>query len=245
MFEDKRILIVDDEPDIREILADELRFEGAEVHEAHNGRSAQDVIERQPADKKFDVILTDIRMPGGDGLSLAKYVRSLPPPRPIVFLVTGFADVPAAEAYNMGAEGYFTKPFQLDLLKTEIQRLLAPEPDRWRIHQIQPPQHVLRLQYSFEESRRRGQISLGRAGMFVRGYTAVVAPGQSIQVFWSEDEWVTGVVRWVRAESKGKLEAGFGVEFLSMSEPLISQIKEDRSKGVPEAFIPSAAGAAS
>ena len=244
MFEGKRILIVDDEPDIREILADELRFEGAEVFEAHNGKSAQELLLKN-SDKKFDVVLTDIRMPGGDGLSLAKFTRTLPEPRPIVFLVTGFADVPAAEAYNLGAEGYFTKPFQLDILKAEIKRLLAPEPDRWRVQQLQAPQHVLRLQYGFEESRRRNQVSIGRAGMFVRGYTAVVTPGQTIQVYWAEDEWITGVIRWMRADAKGSLDAGFGVEFLSMSEPLINQIREDRARGIPEAFIPSAAGAAS
>lgn len=245
MFEGKRFLIVDDEPDIREILADELRFEGAEVVEAHNGKTAEEILRQAPSEKKIDVVITDIRMPGGDGLSLAKAVQDMPGKKPVVFLVTGFADVPPAEAYDIGAEGYFTKPFPLELLKREISRMLTPAPERWRTPLTKQPQNMLRLQFQFQESHRRGQVVLGRAGMFVRGHTAVATAGQTIQVVWAEDEWVSGIIRWVRTEHRDGLDAGFGVEFLAMSDSLIHQLKEDREHGVPKAFIPLTSGAAS
>lgn len=245
VFTGKRFLIVDDEPDIREILADELRFEGAEVFEAHNGKAAENILLQTPADKKFDVVITDIRMPGGDGLSLAKAIQEMPDPKPVVFLVTGFADVPPAEAYDIGAEGYFTKPFPLELLKREISRMLMPTPQRWKTSLTQQPQNMLRLQFNFQESCQRKQVVLGRAGMFVRGHTAVATPGQTIQVVWAEDEWISGIVRWVRADHKGAQDAGFGVEFLAMSDSLIHQLKEDRERIQPKAFIPLASGAAS
>lgn len=245
VFEGKRFLIVDDEPDIREILADELRFEGAEVHEAQNGKSAESILLQAPVDKKFDVVITDIRMPGGDGLSLAKAIQEMSGPKPVVFLVTGFADVPPAEAYDIGAEGYFTKPFPLELLKRELRRMLTPVPQRWRASQAQQPQNMLRLQLNFHDSCEKKQVVLGRAGMFVRGHTAVATPGQTIQVVWAEDEWISGIVRWVRADSKGAQDAGFGVEFLAMSDSLIHQLKEGREHILSKAFIPLASGAAS
>lgn len=245
VFTGKRFLIVDDEPDIREILADELRFEGAEVVEAQNGKTAEEILLRAPADKKFDVVITDIRMPGGDGLSLARAIQEMPAPKPVVFLVTGFADVPPAEAYDIGAEGYFTKPFPLELLKQEIRRMLTPAPERWRTPLTKQPQNMLRLQFNFHESCERQQVVLGRAGMFVRGHIAVATPGQTIQVVWAEDEWISGIIRWVRTHHQGGRDAGFGVEFLAMSDSLIHQLKEDRQREEPKAFIPLAAGAAS
>src|SRR5262245_52565869 len=85
----KRILIADDEKDLREILADELRYCGCEVAEAENGKTAYALLESQP----FDLIISDIRMPGGDGIELLKAVRKRDPKLPPLVLISGYSDI--------------------------------------------------------------------------------------------------------------------------------------------------------
>ena len=120
MFQGKVILVVDDKADLREILREELSYEGAVVIEASNGVEAL----RKDKDRPVDVILSDIRMPGGDGGTLAREVRALFSSYPILILIAGFADLQIQEAFSIGADGYLTKPFQLEKAKNEIARHL-------------------------------------------------------------------------------------------------------------------------
>lgn len=110
----KKILVVDDEVDIREIICEDLQSLEAEVFEAANGRIAYDMVRKiQP-----DVIISDLRMPGGDGIELLQRVRaSRIQPEPLAFLITGFADLTLEQAKAMGAQGVLFKPFNLAQLR--------------------------------------------------------------------------------------------------------------------------------
>src|SRR2546423_9623325 len=112
-----RILVVDDERSMRELLAIVLRREGYEVLLAENGRSAVDLLEREPV----DLLISDIKMPdlsGVDVLRAAKKVdRALRGT-----MITAFASTETAvEAMRLGACDYLSKPFDIDLLKMKVR----------------------------------------------------------------------------------------------------------------------------
>lgn len=118
----KKVLVVDDEIDLREIICEDLELLGAEVFNAENGRIAFDLVERHNP----DAIISDIRMPGGDGIELLKRVRAVrSQPPPFIFLITGFADVTAEQALDMGAQGMLSKPFNLKQLREMVAVALS------------------------------------------------------------------------------------------------------------------------
>jgi two-component system response regulator HydG len=115
-----RILVADDEASARNGLATLLRDEGFEVLLAEDGEVALRKVQEQAP----DVLVTDLRMPGLDGLELLQRARELVPEL-IVILVTAFADVETAvRAMHEGAEHYLTKPVQFDELLLVIRRAL-------------------------------------------------------------------------------------------------------------------------
>ncbi|CAN5400515.1 hypothetical protein BH10BDE1_BH10BDE1_19970 [soil metagenome] len=120
-----KILIVDDEQDLREILSEDFSLQGATVFTAKNGREAFDIAVRE----RPHVILSDVRMPGGDGVELLKRVREVygsAPPH--VFLLTGFSDLKDDEAALLGGQGLVSKPFSLKLLRERVVNALHGPP---------------------------------------------------------------------------------------------------------------------
>ncbi|HEY5649571.1 MAG TPA: response regulator, partial [Nitrospiria bacterium] len=103
-----RILVVDDEKSMREFLSIMLGKEGFSVKEAGDGEAALDLIKRE----KFDLVLTDIKMPRGNGMDVLKAVKEASP-ETIVLMITAFASTETAiEAMKEGAYDYLTKPFK-------------------------------------------------------------------------------------------------------------------------------------
>jgi len=113
----KKILIVDDEVMIREIFREAFEAIGFVVHEASNGKNAFSKIQEIP----FDCVLSDVRMPGGDGIELARNIHSLSGPKPKVFLVTGFSDLSTQKATEWGVIKIFDKPFNFKSILDEIE----------------------------------------------------------------------------------------------------------------------------
>ncbi|MEW6324470.1 MAG: sigma-54 dependent transcriptional regulator, partial [Nitrospirota bacterium] len=116
----KKLLIVDDEKSMREFLAIVLRKEGYYVATAADGQAALQLIEQDI----FDMVMTDIKMPGLDGLALLRSVKQISP-RTIVLMITAYASTEnAVEAMRAGAYDYLTKPFQIDEVKLVIRKAL-------------------------------------------------------------------------------------------------------------------------
>jgi two-component system, NtrC family, response regulator PilR len=115
-----RILLVDDEPSMREMLRIVLRRDGYEVVMAENGREAIRLLQGEP----FDLLLSDIRMPDISGVDVLRAAKDLN--RDIVaFMMTAFASTESAvEAMRLGAVDYFTKPFNVDELRLKVRQHL-------------------------------------------------------------------------------------------------------------------------
>lgn len=106
-----QLLIVDDEEGILEILQANFELDGFKVLCATGGNDALEVLKTNP----IDFIISDIRMPNGDGISLLKNVKKLYPAFPIV-MVSGFAEISASEVKALGGIDLITKPADLDAL---------------------------------------------------------------------------------------------------------------------------------
>lgn len=113
---DLRVLVVDDEPDIRATVSAMLEIEGYEVDEAANGADALHAVERQPP----DLILLDMRMPVMDGWGFARELRERGHVTPIV-VMTAARDA-ARWAAEIAATSFVAKPFGFDDLLNAVER---------------------------------------------------------------------------------------------------------------------------
>lgn len=114
-----RVLVVEDEADLREAMAEYLTRNGLLVRTAGDAAAARAALAQQPA----DVVLLDLAMPGEDGLSLARWLRAEPAP-PGIIMVTAAADLADRVAgLEVGADDYLGKPFALRELLARVRAL--------------------------------------------------------------------------------------------------------------------------
>lgn len=116
------VLIVDDEPDVRDLLVEYFRERGFEVSVAHNGSEAVARLRRTPT--RYGLVVTDLQMPGTDGLAVLRAARE-GNAAVYVVIITGFASLDSAiQAVRLGAYDYLTKPFSLGQIDVTIRRIL-------------------------------------------------------------------------------------------------------------------------
>lgn len=121
MPDKSRILVVDDEEALRTVLSNELAGEGYEVENASDGDEAISKVQN----KKFDLLLLDIKMPRVDGFEVLRFIKKTYPAVKVIML-TGFADLKnAIESKKLGAEDFVSKPYDLVDLLTTIERVLS------------------------------------------------------------------------------------------------------------------------
>jgi two-component system, OmpR family, response regulator len=158
-----RVLIVEDDPAIREMVADYLGAQGYEVHQAEGGADMREAIERELP----DIVLLDIRLPGEDGLTLARYLRERYDVG--IIMVTGAAGVvDRVVGLEVGADDYVTKPFDprelLARVKSVMRRLSSRAPEK--------------------EAARAGpeRIAVGRCFLDVAAHRLLDVEGQEVPI---------------------------------------------------------------
>jgi two-component system response regulator PilR (NtrC family) len=118
-----KILVVDDEKSMREILQIFLNNEGYSVSVADNGQSATEAVKKDI----FDLIITDMKMPKVGGLDLLKNVKKITPDT-VVVIITAFGSTESAvEAMKLGAYDYIQKPFQMDDIRLVVKNSLEKQ----------------------------------------------------------------------------------------------------------------------
>jgi two-component system OmpR family response regulator len=115
-----RILVVDDEPSIRELLVASLKFSGFAVIEAANGNTAL----RIAAEAKPDLIVLDVMLPDQDGFTVARTLRARGDHTPIMFLTAKDEVTDKVRGFKMGGDDYLTKPFSLEEVVARIHAIL-------------------------------------------------------------------------------------------------------------------------
>ena len=116
-----RILVVDDEQAVRDLLSKTLTMADYDVDSADDGPSALDKMRAV----EYDLLITDLKMPGMDGLSVIREARKLAPDLRVI-IITGYStEASAIEAINLGVTGYLTKPFRLPRILAAAARALG------------------------------------------------------------------------------------------------------------------------
>jgi len=146
-----RLLVVDDEPNIRELLSVSLRFSGFDVTAAATGRDALDAAERDPP----DLVVLDVMLPDLDGFQVARRLREARQV-PILFLTARDAVQDKVTGLTLGGDDYVTKPFSLEEVVARIRSVLrrtrgdAPSASRYQVGDLE-------LNEDAHEVRRRGR----------------------------------------------------------------------------------------
>jgi DNA-binding NtrC family response regulator len=107
--EDFNLLIVDDEEQIRETIKTHFELDDYAVQTAASGNEALEIVLKS----HIDFIISDVRMPDGDGVFLLEKVREVKPDIPIIVMVTGFAEITREDAIKKGALDLINKPYSL------------------------------------------------------------------------------------------------------------------------------------
>jgi excisionase family DNA binding protein len=116
-----RVLVVDDEATIRDLLSKTLALAEYDVDLAPDGRTALDRLRIMP----YDLLITDLKMPGVDGLAVIREARRLKADLPVI-IITGFStEASAIEAVNLGVSGYLTKPFRVPRVLAAASKALG------------------------------------------------------------------------------------------------------------------------
>ena len=174
MMDKVNILVVEDGQSQREILRDFLRDEGYPVSEAENGESALD----QLRENYFDLVLTDYKMPGMDGMVLLQAAKQLNPEIDVV-VMTAFGTIEAAvRAMKAGASDYIAKPIDLDELQLLIERISGRRTiirenkmlrKELRGKEVTPDQIIFRSVAMEEVINLVGRVAQSRATVLIQG----------------------------------------------------------------------------
>ncbi|MGB1012660.1 MAG: sigma-54-dependent transcriptional regulator [Nannocystaceae bacterium] len=176
-----RILLVDDEPNLRKVLGALLRQQGHEVHAEVDGSAALLRVQSVPS-QTFDAVITDLRMPNLDGIGLIKALSQHEPNLPIIVLTAHGSVDSAVEAVKLGAFDYLEKPFDRDQIHQVVAKALAT---RQRSGQspgavVSPPES------SDDPCRRAGMVGRSQATNQVREIVRTVAASPSTVLLTGE-----------------------------------------------------------
>jgi two-component system, NtrC family, response regulator AtoC len=139
----ERILIVDDEEQMRDLLVKVLEKHGYQVAVCGNGTEALAFLEKEP----MDLVVTDVRMPGMSGMEALRAIKELNP-EIVVLIMTAFGSIDqAVQAVKDGAYDYINKPFKIDEMLLTIEKALE---ERRLRHEVTTLRQELRTRYRFE-----------------------------------------------------------------------------------------------
>lgn len=233
------ILIVDDEADLREAIAFDFVRKKFKVLTAASGREAMKVIEQN----EVGLVLSDMRMPNGDGLELLDWIKARNAFLPVVMFITGYADISLEEAYGKGAEAVFSKPFDRSVLFSTVQKAMLSQDERFdRKNGRADISLPGGLSFSGKLAEARA-VNLGRGGFFAEVQGNLPKSGEKLEFRLGplpESGLIlsgSGVVRWVR-EAKGGEPAGCGIEFSALEDSCRRQILNLINDSKTKAYIP-------
>lgn len=226
------VLLVDDEPVLLDIMKEWLQEMVGAVFCAGDGAQALQVLDAQT----INLVITDIRMPVMDGITLLKRMRTRGRYTPGLIFITGFADIDVREAYDLGAEALVEKPLEHDALIDIMQRSLSEPSERWGKQLDLSASPILSRSYkSLSSALQEQQIAFGHGG-FCIGNTEFTEAGEQINIaleFLAEGYvlFYQGIIQWLAAE-----EERMGVELTYVAEESLAltiQLTEGARSFIP------------
>ncbi len=225
--EKKSVLIVEDEDILREALAEEFQLAQFETFEASRVSDAISLL----ATNKVDVILSDMRMPGGNGDVLLTHVRSQSESAPVFMFLTGYSDLSDSELYHRGAERIFSKPFEIDKLLETVRDHLRDKKQRWSGEAVAGISTLI-------EGK---SVNVGRGGFYVSMSQRIARVGEIVRfsVFLNQQRIEgSGYVRWIKNKSPDICE-GMGIEFCTLTPESFDILNNYLTINSKNSYIPN------
>lgn len=221
-----RVLVVDDEPALCEIFAQWMKIAGCrEIRTAKNGSAALAAVAESP----IDVLVTDVRMPLMDGVTLVRELVGRGERIPTIIFVSGFGDVDQREMYGLGVEAFLSKPLRREELMGAVRLAIAERSRLWVERMEIAPRQALDIVV------RGDSIQLGRGG-FSAPCPGPMSQGRVSFHCRMEDGAVLagqGHVRWY-----SRSEQRVGVEFAYLDEVCRARILAEIEALSPLGFVP-------
>lgn len=147
-----KILIVEDDENLRFLVVHRLKSEGYEVLEVGNGDEAEQII----LSEKPDIVLLDWMLPGKQGAQVCEDVRRMGYDKFIIMMTAKAQDVDKIDAYNFGASDYVTKPFNMDVLVAMLESKVKflTNNDKSEIHRFGEMEHHPNIHTLFSQGRK-------------------------------------------------------------------------------------------
>ncbi len=238
---DAKILVVDDEPALREIFAQWLKVLGCgDVRTASDGEAALAAIAARP----IDLLVTDVRMPVMDGVALVRRLGTLGDTVPSIVFVSGFGDVDNREMYDLGVEAFLAKPLHRENLVDCLKRAVDDREALWLTAADPAPRQRLSSDVqSLGHNASEGFLCLGRGGFSTRTPTPLAVGKVGFEIHFAAPRgagskpttWSgEGIVRWY-----SKADQSAGIEFTYLDPACREAVLGCIAASNPHSFIPS------
>lgn len=225
----RAILIVDDEPDLRDLLTTSLRFAGFDAFAVASGRAALEAL----ADTPVDLVVMDVMMPAMDGLTAVRKLRARGDNVPVLFLTAKDEADDVVAGLRVGGDDYVTKPFRLAEVVARIEAILR------RSQAGSAPDNTIRvadleIDDDAHEARRAGKIlDLTPTEFALLRYLAtnagrVLSKNQLLAAVWGYDVGDGNLVETYVSYLRRKVDANFDTPLLHTKRGIGYVLKESR-----------------
>lgn len=237
-IEEATILVVDDELELLEIFGAWLGRKGSKVFTAPNGLEALKILKTQP----IDVLITDIRMPIMDGVTLVRHLYELESPPPCILFVSGYGNISRREIHGLGVETLLDKPLSRQALLNALDQCLMDSVDKWLTPLVEPVSRRVSLSMeSLDDALESCSFGLGRGGCCVACPIPLKEDSTiDLSIRFNKEGLclrVQATVVWVEGE-QGKVGVAFNYLDPECREWVLNLIKDRR----PRSFIPQCGG---
>jgi len=227
------ILVVEDEPDLLEVMGESLAPVAGKILSACDGEEALKSLDTAAV----DAIVNDVRMPRMGGVSLLKQVRAASSHGPAVILVSGYSDLTAREALDLGADATLAKPVRRRDMIEALERALADKRELWRRPNLLSDSAQLAQEFAgLNQAVEGGEIAFGRGGFCIRTRQELSQEPISLSLKFAFDKQNlsgSGIVRWDDLHDQ---EAG--IEIISLAECCLEWILALTGSSRQGPFIP-------